>query len=192
MVVAVWNFYQFCLSFVSINLSNLLKFRNDSVLTIWILSPCSSLASVSSVTLVFRQEGLDSKIREILQKYNSDDCNRLPPDNDQVLEHMMRIIPNLDREEILKVTSPSCWPLFMSFIPSFSPVQVMTELFFGVSFHSVHVLMTNVHRLTCSLLNQLTVVILVGSCLHYLSGGVASFPFYDELWQGVIQLIKMK
>ncbi|XP_045108628.1 serine/threonine-protein kinase SIK3-like isoform X5 [Portunus trituberculatus] len=47
-------------------------------------------------------EGLDSKIREILQKYNSDDCNRLPPDNDQVLEHMMRIIPNLDREEILK------------------------------------------------------------------------------------------
>ncbi|KAK8395972.1 hypothetical protein O3P69_005219 [Scylla paramamosain] len=47
-------------------------------------------------------EGLDSKIREILQKYNSDDCNRLLPDNDQVLEHMMRIIPNLDREEILK------------------------------------------------------------------------------------------
>ncbi|XP_050686074.1 serine/threonine-protein kinase SIK2-like isoform X4 [Eriocheir sinensis] len=47
-------------------------------------------------------ESLDSKIKEILQKYNCDDCNRLPPDNEQVLDHMTQIIPNLDREQILQ------------------------------------------------------------------------------------------
>lgn len=58
------------------------------------------------------QEGLDSKIKEILHKYNSDDCNRLPPDNEQVLEHMTQIIPNLDREQILQVTP---WPVVVVF-----------------------------------------------------------------------------
>ncbi|XP_069163626.1 serine/threonine-protein kinase SIK3 isoform X7 [Procambarus clarkii] len=47
-------------------------------------------------------EGIDSKITEILQHYNTAESDRPPPDNDQVLEHMMHIIPDLDREKILQ------------------------------------------------------------------------------------------
>ncbi|KAK3860200.1 hypothetical protein Pcinc_017630 [Petrolisthes cinctipes] len=47
-------------------------------------------------------EGIDPKIKEILQKYNTEECERPPPDNDRVLEHMMHIIPNVDREKILQ------------------------------------------------------------------------------------------
>lgn len=56
------------------------------------------------MSLICLQECLDSKIKEILQKYNCDDCNRLPPDNEQVLDLMTQKIPNLDREQILQVT----------------------------------------------------------------------------------------
>ncbi|XP_053655526.1 serine/threonine-protein kinase SIK3 isoform X3 [Cherax quadricarinatus] len=47
-------------------------------------------------------EGLDPKIEEILQYYNTPKSELPPPDNDQVLEHMMHIIPDLDREKILQ------------------------------------------------------------------------------------------
>ncbi|XP_042203399.1 serine/threonine-protein kinase SIK3-like isoform X4 [Homarus americanus] len=47
-------------------------------------------------------EGIEPKIKEILQHYNKEESYLPPPDNGQVLEHMMHIIPDLDREKILQ------------------------------------------------------------------------------------------
>ncbi|XP_071552135.1 uncharacterized protein [Panulirus ornatus] len=47
-------------------------------------------------------EGIEPKIKEILQYFSTDESDLPPPDSDQVLEHMMHIIPDLDREKILQ------------------------------------------------------------------------------------------
>ncbi|KAK7081182.1 Serine/threonine-protein kinase sik3 [Halocaridina rubra] len=51
---------------------------------------------------IMQEEGIDPRLQDILHQFNSSESDYSAPDNVKIVDHMLHVIPNLDREKILQ------------------------------------------------------------------------------------------